>query len=145
VTRGVTFSRTDLTRKTREMLDTVRRGRPAVIQSYGEEQAVVLDPLDYRLLQGLAGLVLPGREAEVGEGALLRRYLDAEISLAKLAESLGVSRFELMERFDRLGVPARIGPADVEEGRAEVEVAIPAARARTRPAGAAARARPRSG
>lgn len=120
---AVTFSRTDLTRKTREVLDTVRRGRPAVIQSYGEEQAVVLDPLDYRLLQGLAGLVLPGGETEVGESALLRRYLDEEISLAKLAEALGVSRFELMERFDRLGVSARIGPADVDEARAEVEAA----------------------
>jgi len=123
----------------------VRRGRPAVIQSYGEEQAVVLDPLDYRLLQGLAGLVLPGREAEVGEGALLRRYLDEEISLAKLAEALGVSRFELMERFDRLGVPARIGPADVEQARAEVEAATPAALARTPQAAGTARAKLRSG
>jgi AraC-like DNA-binding protein len=67
--------------------------------------------------------VLPGGETEVGESALLRRYLDEEISLAKLAEALGVSRFELMERFDRLGVSARIGPADVDEARAEVEAA----------------------
>jgi len=120
---ALTFSRTDLTRKTREILEVVRRGGPAVIRSYGEEQAVVLDPLDYRLLHGLAGLVLPGHETDVGEGALLRRYLDEEISLAKVAETLGVSRFELMERFDRLGVPVFIGPADIEEARAEVEAA----------------------
>jgi hypothetical protein len=123
MTSAVTFSRTDLTRKTREVLDAVRRGRPAVIRSYGEEQAIVLDPLEYRLLQGLAALAVPGVEGEAGAGAVLRRYLDEEISLGKLAEILGVSRFELMERFDRLGLPLRTGPADVEEARAEVEAA----------------------
>ena len=54
---------------------------------------------------------------------LLRRYLDEEISLAKMAASLGISRFELMERFQRLGVPSRTGPADLEEAREEIETA----------------------
>lgn len=59
----------------------------------------------------------------VGAGELLRRYLDEEISLAKVADTLGVSRFELEEHFDRLGLPVRIGPSDLEEARAEIEAA----------------------
>jgi AraC-like DNA-binding protein len=84
---------------------------------------VLLDPLEYGLLQGLAALG-SGREASEGEiQSLLRRYLDEEISLSKMATVLGVSRFELMERFERLGVPVRIGPATIEEAREEVRVA----------------------
>lgn len=120
---ATTFSRTDLTRRTREILELVRRGQPALIESYGKEQAVLLDPLEYRLLQGLAAL---GSGHQGGDGelqSLLRRYLDEEISLSKMATVLGVSRFELMERFERLGVPVRLGPDTLEEAREEVKVA----------------------
>lgn len=115
------YSRTDLTRKTREILELVRRGHPAVIESYGEEQAILLDPLDYRLLQGLAGVVLGSEDPKAELPALLGGYLDEEVSLGKVAETLGISRFELMERFDRLGIPITIGPRNLEEARAEVE------------------------
>lgn len=117
-----TFSRTDLTRRTREILELVRRGHPTVIESYGEEQAVLLDPLDYRLLRALAGLASGRRRSEETED-LLRRYLNQEISLAKVAGELGVSRFELMERFDRLGVPLGTGTEDLAEARRDVEAA----------------------
>lgn len=116
-----TFSRTDLTRRTREILELVRRGQPAVIESYGKEQAVLLDAMDYRLLQGLAGLAAGRREDDTER--VLGRYLDEEISLGKLAEVLGASRFELMDRFERLGLPLRLGPADLDEAREEVETA----------------------
>ncbi len=123
-TTTATFSRTDLTRKTREILELVRRGRPAVIQSYGEEQAVLVDRLDYRLLQGLAGLASrPVKEAEGEIRVLLGRYLSNEVSLSKVAAELGVSRFDLMERFDRLGVPIEVGPDGLDDARAEVEEA----------------------
>jgi len=101
----------------------VRRGQPALIESYGKEQPVLLDPLEYRLLQGLAALASGRQEGEGELQRLLRRYLDEEISLSKMANVLGVSRFELMERFERLGVPIRIGPATIEEAREEVRVA----------------------
>lgn len=123
MTGTTTYSRTDLTRRTREILESVRRGQAAVIESYGEEQAVLLDPLDYRLLLGLAGLGSggEGRETEVQD--LLRRYLENDISLAKMAGAVGLSRFELMERFERLGVPLRTGPADLLDAREEVAAA----------------------
>lgn len=97
MTTAATFSRTDLTRKTREILDLVQRGQPARIESYRKEQAVLLDPLEYRLLRGLAALG-SGRDGSEGElQRLQRRYLDEEISLSKMAHTLGVSRLELMD------------------------------------------------
>lgn len=89
----------------------------------GDEEPVLLDPLEYRLLRGLAGFATgpEGQEGEIED--LLRRYLASEISLGKVADELGVSRFELTELFERLGVPLRIGPATLEEARDEVRVA----------------------
>jgi predicted transcriptional regulator len=77
---------------------------------------------DHRLLQTLVRLAVGG-EGQEEVYVLLRRYLDGEISLAKLAATLGVSRFELEESFERLGVPVRLGSATVEEARDEVKVA----------------------
>lgn len=119
--RAATFSRTDLTRKTREILEAVRRSGTAVIESYGEEQAVLLDPFDYRLLRALAGLSLHREDDDLPTA--LGHYLDEEISLGKVAELLEVSRYELMERFERVGIPVLVGPASVEDARSEVEAA----------------------
>ena len=118
---ATTYSRSELTRRTREILEQVRRGHPAVIESQGEEQAILLDLVDYRLLRALAALGLRGGAGE--DRQLLERYLAEEISLGKVAEVLGLSRFELMERFERLGVPLLTGPADLDEARAEVAAA----------------------
>lgn len=123
-TTTATFSRTDLTRRTREILELVKRGQTAVIESYGEEQAVLLDPLDYRLLRALASLASERTGEEGDVQALLRRYLDSQISLGKMAHELGISRFELMDRFERLGVPVQMGPATLEEAREEVAAAL---------------------
>lgn len=81
-----------------------------------------LGTLDHRLLQAVVRLATGAEGQEEGD-ALFRRYLDEEISLAKLAETLEVSRFELQESFERLGVPVRLGPATLEEARDEVKVA----------------------
>src|SRR5687767_3413295 len=47
-------------------------------------------------------------------------YLDRQINLGKAAELLSTSEADLRDRFIELGIPLRIGPADVEEARAEV-------------------------
>lgn len=106
----------------RRDLEAVERPDSPVGQ-LGHEELAQLDALDYRLLQGLAGLA---SGSEIGGNDLqdlLRRYLDEEISLAHLAGRLGISRFELTESLRRLGVPLRIGPADLDEARAEVRSA----------------------
>ena len=48
-------------------------------------------------------------------------YRDGQINLGKAAELLDLSELELRDRFIELGVPLRIGPADLAEARAEVE------------------------
>jgi predicted HTH domain antitoxin len=48
-------------------------------------------------------------------------YEDRQINLGKAAELLGVTELELRQRFIELGIPLRVGPADLAEARAEVE------------------------
>ena len=46
-------------------------------------------------------------------------YRDKQINLGKAAKLLGLTEFELRQRFIELGVPLRIGPVDLAEARAE--------------------------
>ena len=125
----VTISRTDLARNTREVVDQVRRGQPVLVQSYGEDQVVLLDALDYRILKALVNYAVSTVSTEAVAAnedplsGIMHAYLDSHISLAKAAEQVGLSRFELMERFERLDVPLRIGPSSKDEARDEVKTA----------------------
>jgi len=121
-----TISRTELARNTREIVEQVRRGQPVVVHSYGEDQVVLLDMFDYRILRASVSYAVGSSTPEphtVDESfhRAIQLYLDGEISLAKAAELLGLSRFELMARFERLGIPLRLGPNTVGETRDEVE------------------------
>jgi hypothetical protein len=122
-----TIPRADLSKKTQEMVDRLQDGSMAVVEDGGEEQAVFLDPLDFRLLRALAQCALDEKEGTLGaddsDVEALRSYLDGEISLGKTSELLGLSWFETRERFLRLGVPLRLGPATLEEAREEIRTA----------------------
>ena len=122
-----TISQADLAGKTQEVVDRVRHGEIAMVESSGHEQAVLLDPLDFRLLRALAQCAIEmeqePRDSDPDVKAL-HAYLADEISLGKTADLLGLSRFEVQERFFRLGVPLRLGPATLEEARAEVASAL---------------------
>ena len=115
----VTISRTDLARNTREIVDQVRKGYTVFVQSYGEDQIVLLDLLDYKILKALVDYALREatdlRAGDVNE--VMHRYLDEQISLAKASEILGLSRYELMERFERLEIPLRLGPETLEDAQ----------------------------
>jgi len=106
------------------MVDRLHDGGLAVVEDSGQEQAVLLDPLDFRILRALAQCAIGekerGPEGEDPDVRALRAYLAEEISLGKASELLGLNRFELQERFLRLGVPLRLGPATLEEARAEI-------------------------
>ena len=123
-----TISPSDLAEKTQEVVNRVQHGEVAVVESSGQEQAVLLDPLDFHLLRALAQCATDDRKSgeEAGDSYVraLRAYLADDISLGKAAELLGLSRFALQDRFVRLGVPLRLGPATLEEARAEVEAAL---------------------
>jgi predicted HTH domain antitoxin len=118
----VTISRTDLARNTREIVDQVRKGQTIFVQSYGEDQIVLLDLLDYKILKALVDYAL--RETTKlqvgGVNEVMQLYLNEQISLAKASEMLGLSRYELMDHFERLGIPLRLGPETLEDAYEEI-------------------------
>ena len=57
------------------------------------------------------------------ENVCSEAYLDERISLAKTAERLGLSRFDLMERLERIGIPLRQGPDTLKEAIDEISTA----------------------
>ncbi len=144
------ISKTDLARRTRQVVDQARRGCTLIVESYGEEQVAIMDAHDYRLLRAVAAyhtvsshrapiydetLAARGLEEEVVEKAVadaggdvqifwnrvITAYLDGDVSLGRAAQLLGFSRFELTERFNRLDIPLQLGPASVDEAKGEFE------------------------
>ena len=62
------ISKTDLARRTRQVVDRARRGDTIIVESYGEEHVVVMDAVDYRILRAVAShRVLPSRPAPVND------------------------------------------------------------------------------
>lgn len=120
------ISPSDLSQRTREILDRVQEGELAVVASGGEERIVLLDVLDYRLLRALAVCATGGGANDSGdplEARVIRDYLDERINLGKAAELLQLSRFELEESFLRLGIPLRRGARSIEDAQAEIAAA----------------------
>lgn len=118
------ISPSDLSQRTLEILKRVHEGELAVVASGGKERIVLLDALDYRLLRALASHAT-GKEANHGlpEAQVLRDYLDERINFGKAAELLQLSRFELEESFQRLGIPLRRGARSIEDAQAEIAAA----------------------
>ncbi len=120
------ISPSDLSERTREILDRVQEGELAVVASEGEERIVLLDALDYRLLRALARFVTGGDAEDLGgsvEAQVLRDYLEERINLGRAAELLRLSRFELEDSFQRLGIPLRRGARSIEDAQAEIAAA----------------------
>lgn len=123
----ITISLEDLSQKLQEVIERVQRGEVLVVEQSGEEQVVLMDPVDFRLLHALAHCAIAGQdrgqEADDSDVQALRAYLAMEISLGKAAELLGLHRLELQMLLHRLGVPLHLGPATLEEAWAEIEAA----------------------
>ncbi len=106
-----TVSQADLTEKTQEILDRVTSGEAIVVQ-VGQTQMVLLNFLDFRLLEALAQCAITaskhGGGLENPDSKVLGAYLAAAISLEKTAELLGLERVELQECLRRLRVPIRL-------------------------------------
>src|SRR5437588_11522430 len=82
------ISPSDLSQRTREILDRVEEGELAVVASGGEERIVLLDALDYRLLRALA-VCATGEDVNGGllEARVLRDYLAEKINLRRPSSS----------------------------------------------------------
>jgi predicted HTH domain antitoxin len=77
-----------------------------------ERQPDLLEPVVQRLVQ---------ENEDIRWSVVMGAYQDEQINLGKAAELLGLAEIELRQRFIELGVPLRVGPADLAEARAEVE------------------------
>jgi len=54
-------------------------------------------------------------DQELGWSLVVGVYRDGQINLGKAAELLNMHELELRDRFIQLGVPLRVGPADLAE------------------------------
>ena len=77
-----------------------------------ERQPDLIEPALRRLVQ---------ENEDIRWSVVVGAYQDRQINLGKAAELLGMTALELRDRFIELGIPLRIGPADLAEARAEVE------------------------
>ena len=145
---NTTISRTELAHSTRQAIEQARRGQAILVASYGEEQAAIVNALDYHLLravaayrtrpdapvqdtsaipQGLTAETVAATQDAAGGAPqvvwqqVVTAYLDGHISLGRAATLLQQSRFELQARFNHLGLPLRLGPAPTAEGQAEYD------------------------
>lgn len=138
-TRRISF--TDLSPKARQLLETVRQGDTVLLEEEGEDEAVIVDITDYRLLRAAmhavarrpvavpeAGLseeaLSPESDQQARYDQILAHYLVGSISLSRAAELLKLSPSELRTRFERLGLPQRTAPSDAEEMRRDAEIAL---------------------
>ncbi len=144
----MTISRTDLARRTRETIEQARRGHVVFVESYGAEQVAIIDAQDYHLLRAVAAyrsqpaapindpaaaprgltesavqerVAAAGGDLQEAWDVVVAGYLAGDISLGRAAALLGVERFDLLARFNRLGLPARVGAQSIHEARAEYE------------------------
>jgi hypothetical protein len=89
-----TISQADLTQLTQEILDRLESGEAIGIEQSGEIQMVLLNLLDFRLLEALAQCAITaskhGGASENPDSKVLGAYLAATISLEKTAELLGL-------------------------------------------------------
>ena len=131
------ISKTDLARKTRQVIHSVQRGQTVIVESHGQPEAAILDIPDFYILraaisfhaqprdidldaglpdEALAGVPIQGRYSRVIES-----YLAGAISLGRVAELLELPWTDLRARLHRLGLPVRIGPENAAELRAELD------------------------
>lgn len=81
-----------------------------------------MDAFDYQLVLAVVASAIGQDHTLSGEPitATIQQYLEEQISLSKAAELLGVSRFELLHRFERLGIPVRLGAETLVEAQHEI-------------------------
>jgi len=132
--------KTDLARSTRQVINNVLRGQTAVVESHGQPEVAIMDIVDYRITRAVMRYHAQQPEIDVEEGLadqqvtstsdpqerfnlILAHYLAGAISLGRAAELLELPWVDLRTRFQRLDVPLRVAPSELQEARLDVEVA----------------------
>lgn len=91
-----------------------------LLQAWELEQLVRLYQRRPELVSAALDRLL-AEDEELRWAVVVGAYLDGQISLGKAAELLGMHALALRDRFIDLGIPLRLGPADLAEAHAEVE------------------------
>lgn len=129
--------KTDLARKTRQVLLAVQRGQTTIVENHGQPEAAIIDIIDYRIVRavlryhanpleidpeaGLPDSVLAGvDDPQARFDLVLAHYLARAISLGRVAELLDLAWADLRFRFNRLDVPIFVGPENMEELKQEL-------------------------
>ncbi len=89
-------------------------------QTWALDQLIQLGQRQPELVNAALNRLL-AEDAALRWAMVVNAYLDQQINLGKAAELLQMQELELRERFINLGIPLRIGPADMTEARAEIE------------------------
>ena len=92
----------------------------SVLQGWEIDQLFKLRERQPDLLESVVQRLVQENE-DIRWSVVVGAYQDRQINLGKAAELLGLAEIELRQRFIELGVPLRVGPADLAEARAEVE------------------------
>lgn len=144
-----TIGQEHLGRNMNEVIEQAHQGDiVVVVDDGGVEQVAILHVFDYRILRAVAAYhAMPPHAAPIADPALAPRgldfaemqqaiaeasgnpqagwnrvlaaYLDADISLGRAAGLLGLSRLEMANRFQCLGLPLQIGPRIADQAREE--------------------------
>lgn len=129
--------KSDLARNTRQIIRDVLRGRTAVVENHGQAEVAIVDIVDYRIQRAFIHYHVDKpslseqddlSEQEFGnctdEQELCNRvmayYLAGIISLARAAELLELTYFDLRTRLLNLGIPLSLGAQTIEELESEV-------------------------
>lgn len=135
------ISKTDLARKTHQIIRNVQRGQMTIVESHGQPEAAIIDIVDYHLLRAVAAYSLDASastsaaipdeqviDALMGEQERYDRvfgaYLAGIISLSRAAELLNLPVIDLRFRFARLELPLRLGAETEDELAREVAQAM---------------------
>ena len=131
--------KTELARKTRQVIREVQRGYTVLVESHGQAEVAIMDIVDYRILRAflayharppqvnpegisaerLAGMDDPQQVYDL----VLAHYLAGAISLGRAAELFDLPVLDLQFRFQRLDMPLHLGVDDNQAARAEIEAA----------------------
>lgn len=131
--------KSDLARNTRQIIREVLRGRTAVVENHGQAEVAIVDIVDYRIQRAFIHYHVEKPSLDEQDdfseqefrhssdeqelfNRVLAYYLAGIFSLARAAELLELSYFDLRTRLFNLGIPLSLGAQTMEELESEVDL-----------------------
>ena len=106
-----------MVRVERRVEELIMEANAGVLQGWEVDQLFKLRERQPDLFELVVQRLVQGNE-DIRWSVVIGAYQDRQTNLGKAAELLGLTELELRQRFIELGIPLRIGPADLAEARA---------------------------